>query len=101
MARNTVGQQAPNGNTDQMRYINVLLVDAVGACMATQIMTREFNDARDYVRSRVNEMALRSTHNTWDHPIISVYVFDNATGVLHRYAVTNHDITLPTIEEIQ
>lgn len=100
MARTGNNMNAGNGDMDRMRYINVTTIDTVGAATMTQIMTTDFQAAREYLRAKVTEMALRSVRNTWDRPVIAAYIYDTASDTLRRYTVTNHDITLPTIEEV-
>lgn len=96
MAR-TQGTQAPNGDMDQMRYVNVTTVDAVGAATMTQLMIREVQVARDYLRKRVDEATDRSARNTWDVELIAAFIFDNATKTLYRYKVINRGAGLPAL----
>lgn len=99
MARNA-GTSAQDGMDQLLRYINITLIDTTGQPTTTQIMAKEFNTARDFLRNRVTDMAMRAVVNRWDRPVIAAYIYDTATETLHRYIVTNHDITLPMIEEV-
>lgn len=71
-------------------FMNITIINSMGAPTTTQIMGRDGQAAIDCVRDYVRRGS--DTTQTWYKPVIAAYVFDTYRKKLRTFSVDDHGV---------